>query len=276
MKQRTHAKRPGASARFRAGFTLIEMVISSALMAVILTAAYVCMSAAVESRKTIEPRSDIIQGARVVLALMAADLRAACPLNKGPEFLGVDRVLETMESDNVDFATHNYSPQRPGEGDFCSVSYYLGRTSDAPGFSLWRRRNPALAFDPLSGGSREELARGIAGLKLEYYDGFDWFDTWGDVEGKGKRETSLKEYTNLSGLPEAVRITLWFDSDAPPSGDPSTATSSRAPPLAFQTIARIELPGGGAAGSGSSGSGSSAGGGSGSSRGTTQGAPQTR
>ena len=53
--------------RRRAAFTLIELVISTALMALILTAAYACLSAGLAGRKLVEPRTEILQSARVVL-----------------------------------------------------------------------------------------------------------------------------------------------------------------------------------------------------------------
>src|SRR5437016_3900826 len=71
------------------GFTLIEIVISSALMALILVSGYACLNAAVSSRKTIEPRLEVFQNARVAMAIMSADLRAACPLSKDYDFLGM-------------------------------------------------------------------------------------------------------------------------------------------------------------------------------------------
>src|SRR5438132_1368189 len=76
------------------GFTLIELVISGALMSIILGAAYVCLSGGVSSQKIIELRSDAVQAARTALALMAADVRSAVPLSKEYEFIGMHRELD--------------------------------------------------------------------------------------------------------------------------------------------------------------------------------------
>src|SRR5271170_5422359 len=103
---------------FRArGFTLIELVISAAVGAMILMGAYLCLSAGLASQKMIDPRVDVLQSARVVLAMMSADLRAACPLDKEYAFLGMHRALGIADADNLDFATHNYTPRRDHEGD---------------------------------------------------------------------------------------------------------------------------------------------------------------
>jgi len=228
------------------GFTLIEIVISSAIMALILVSGYACLNAAISSRKTIEPRLEIFQSARVAMSIMSADLRAACPLSKDYDFLGMHRLLGEVPADNLDFATHNYTPRRPREGDFCQTSFFLEKNPESGLYTLWRRRNPRIGLNPLAGGSREEIATGLVGLKFEYSDGYEWYDSWGDVEGNGKMQSSRREHYNLEGMPEAVRITLLFDPNPRPLKDQSEASAppekiGREPPLVFQTVARLNL-----------------------------------
>jgi prepilin-type N-terminal cleavage/methylation domain-containing protein len=242
----------------RSAFTLIEVMISSALMALILVSAYLCLGAGFSAQKMVEPRAEIIQNARVALALMSADLRAACPLSKTDDFLGMTRTVDDIEADNLDFATHNYTPRRAREGDFCQESFYLDKDLATGQFSLWRRRNPTIALEALSGGSKEEIAKGVVGLKLEYFDGYDWYDSWGEVKTPGKQKNPSREQTNLSGLPEAVRITLLMDSN-PRKKSPDTATGEEKlePPFVFQTIVRLNLAGSTQNNSSSSGDNSS-------------------
>src|SRR5437867_11011083 len=77
-------RRVAAAKNIRAlsAFTLIELVISSALMALILVSAYLCLTSGLASRKLIESRAEAVQNARVAMALLSADLRCACPLSK--------------------------------------------------------------------------------------------------------------------------------------------------------------------------------------------------
>jgi len=222
-----------------AGFTLIEVVIASALMALILISAYACLSAGYASQKIIEPRSEVIQNARVAMALMAADLRAACPLSPDSEFVGMTRTVGDAQADNLDFATHNYTPRHPQEGDYCQESFFVDKDAATGRLNLYRRRNPIIAMDPLSGGSREEIARSLRGLKFEYYDGLEWYDSWGETKTSGQAPAASKRSGNLSGLPNAVRITLYLDGD--PQRIPATDKKASEPPLAFQTVARINL-----------------------------------
>jgi hypothetical protein len=222
-------------------FTLMEVVISASLMALILASGYVCLNAALSSQKLLEPRLEAVQNARVALGLMAADLRSACPLSQDIDLIGMHRTLDDMEADNLDFGTHNFTPHRPNEGDFCQVSFFVEKDPESGQVILWRRRNPRRALDPFSGGNREELARGVRGLRFEYYDGFDWYDTWGDVEGRAKAQSSRKERFNLYGLPEAVRITLWLDPKPRPKKEEAQPGPTPEPPLEFQTVARLNL-----------------------------------
>jgi hypothetical protein len=224
-----------------AAFTLIEVVISGALMALILVSAYLCFNAAIAGQKLIEPRIEVFQNARVAMALMTADLRAACPLSKDVDLLGMHRMLGEVPADNLDFATHHYTPSQAREADFCQTSFYLDKDPESDEFILWRRRNPRIALDPLSGGSREELARGLRGVRFEYYDGIEWYDSWGEVKGKAKAESSNRYHGNLEGLPEAVRITLWFDSQPRSKRAQSSESAKAVPPLIFQTVARLNL-----------------------------------
>ncbi len=232
---------PAESAR--AAFTLIELVVSAALMATILAAAYMCLTSSIASQKLVESRGEVVQSARIAMAMMTADLRCGCPLSKDFQFLGMHRMLGEMEADNLDFATHNYTPRREREGDFCEISYFLAQEPQSGSFSLWRRRDPTPDDEPLAGGSREEIARGVRGLRFEYYDGFDWYDDWGDPTGKMKKADSFKEHPNLFGMPEAVRITLWLAPASPSrSKEPgSSQSSSPEEPLVFQTVARLNL-----------------------------------
>ena len=220
-----------------AGFTLIELVISSALMTIILAAGYLCLSAGVASEKLVNSRSEAAQSARVALNLMTADLRNAVPLWREFEFAGLRRQISGVDADNIDFGTRNYSPEIPGEIDFCEVSYYLEKDRDSNAFILYRRRDASPDPEPLAGGTREEIARGVQGLRLEYFDGWDWYDEWGDPEGK--QQFSAFPEPNVSGLPEAVRITLSFDPEYNSAAAREGTTNG--PPMAFQAVARLNM-----------------------------------
>lgn len=235
--------------RRRAGFTLVELIISAALMAIVIGSAYMCLSAGVSGQQLIEARAEGVQSARTALNMMAADLRCATPMPGKVEFLGMRRTVSESDADNVDFSTRNYEPKRTREPDYCEISYFLVPDRDTDSFVLMRRRDPTPDPEPLDGGMQQEIARGVRGLRIEYYDGFEWFDDWGDPEGKTKG--MMYPPSNSYGLPEAVRITIVFDPEAKPKrrdaaatakpGNLAEADTEEKAPMTFQTIARLDL-----------------------------------
>ncbi len=242
MNDRASAIKSRSAERARErGFTLVEMAVSGALMSIVLVSAYLCFRSALSSQKLIDARQEALQQARVALSLMTADLRNACRLSKEFDFLGMNRSLGDIEADNLDFATHHYTPKKEREADFCEVSYFLEKERSTGIFVLWRRRDPTPDDEPLSGGRREEIARGVLGLRFEYYDGFEWFDEWGDPMGKRRGQTSVLTPSNLSGMPDAVRITLLMDASANKMipAEAGSSHSSREPPLVFMSLARV-------------------------------------
>jgi hypothetical protein len=219
---------------------LIELVISIAVGVMILAAAYLCLSASLSSQKMIDPRVDLLQSGRAILALMSADLRSACPLDSGFAFLGMHRTLGSADADNLDFATHNYQPRRAREADYCELSYFVQPDGPSGLLSLWRRRDPTLAANPLEGGRREEIARGLAGVRFDYTDGLDWYDNWGQTNSDKPKGLRQETAANLTGMPRAVRITLSF----PAAPVQPTGQGMDRPPgnsLVFQTVVNLEL-----------------------------------
>ncbi len=218
-------------------------MISAAIASIVLIASYLCLSAGVASQRLIEPRTEAMQSARVALAMMTADLRSTCSLSTNFDFVGEERAIGEMEADNLDFATRHYMPQRPNEGDYCQVSYYIDKSRDGKGYSLWRRRNPRIAPDPLEGGIEDEIVPGVKGFTLEFYDGLDWYDTWGDANVKKKTKYTTVELPNVSGFPQAVRITLLLNNDSGKPASKAKENEPPAPPFAFQTVVRLEMAG---------------------------------
>ena len=228
------------------GFTLIELVLSTALMTLVLAAAYGCLQAAMATRRTLEPRSDRFQAARVSLALLTADLRSAVALHKGPEFLGATRQVGSLTAGNLDFATHHFTPRQPGEGDYACVSWYVEVDPATGEAVLWRRRNPGLAPDPLTGGAREEIVRPVVGFDLEFYDGYEWFGNWGDPNGRAKQESSFRDRPNLVGMPKAVRITLTLPGETTADAGGGSTNAAAIP---MQTIVKLAIDASGGTGS---------------------------
>jgi hypothetical protein len=238
-------------------------MLSGALMAVVLAAATLCLQAGLRTQRWIDPRVDALQGARVALALISSDLRAAAPLAPDNEWVGLNRETGGRRFDQLHLGTLNHTPRQPGHGNFCQVGYFIEPDPETGVPTLWRRRHPGLSLKPFEGGTREALVGGVRRFELAYYDGFEWFDTWGDPRERARAATSNRTAYNVTGMPRAVRIRLWLHPGRPSSppaiqtpipaaSDPSTDnTSSGAiapndpeedPPLRFQTVVQIMVP----------------------------------
>ena len=222
---------------------MIELIISAAVGSLILTSGYLCLRAGLAGQDAIDARADAIQNARVALDLMTADLRAATPLSKDFDFLGMRRKIGDADACNLDFATHNYSPQAPREGDICEISYFLAPNEETGTLSLWRRRDPTPDPEPLRGGTREEIAQNVAALRFLYYDGWEWFENWGDAEGDYAETDTALLANNLYGMPEAVRIGIDLiaeDGTKENDADDDEKESEKAT-LTFETTVRLDL-----------------------------------
>lgn len=240
----------GRSPRLR-GFTLVELLISVSLMSGVLAASYICLQAALTSRSLVEDRSDAIQTGRVIMNLIATDLRAAHRISDQHTILGLDRTLEGIEADNIDFVTRHHQPKLPVEADFCETSYFVIKNPETARFVLLRRQDPLPDDEPIAGGQREVLVEDVLGLKFEYYDGWDWYNDWGDA--KTPEETTEAETASLlsaagrRGFPDAIRISLLLPESAKRElPNPDTEFSSESPltppgALLFQTIVRLNL-----------------------------------
>lgn len=260
------------------GFTLIELMIGVSIMAGIVASAYLSLQAAYRTRATVEVRSDIVQQARVVLDILAQDLRHAAPPTEEFLFVGMVREQGDEAFGNLDFVSHHWKPLLEGEGDRCEISLFVDRDPETEQWLLIRRRDPSPDLEPFEGGTREVIARGLRGFRLEYYDGYEWVESWGEEDDEGNRvgyptrpdpTTSSSDEENSgdanadgaidpespedefpsgpvygrSGLPEAVRVVIAFD---PPGVDREKLSSeelSETRPLVFEAIVRLELAG---------------------------------
>ena len=190
----------------------------------------------------VEPRAEIFQNARVAMALLTADLRAACPLPGDSAFLGM---------------TADGRRSRGGQPGFCDAQLHAAprarrrflrgkllpraRPGNRPVQSMAPAQSDARARSVVRRQQGRNRARTFSACVLNIFDGTDWYDNWGEVEGKAKAENSQREQNNLSGLPEAVRITLLLDSNPKSKTDPQTGEAQPEPPLVFQTVVRLNL-----------------------------------
>jgi type II secretion system protein J len=197
-----------------AGFTLLEVMIAIGIMATILVILFGTYSAAVDRAARTRELSQIYHEARVLLQLMANDLRSAYVKESVEQaqqalqqakirpttFVGEDHTTSDKPADTLVFSTV-LPMQRPDipDTEMCRVSYSIEPMNEPPqSRALFRRLNCSL--DPQATDQDQlflltELAHG---LDFKYYDerGTEYLD-WDSRESRGGKR-----------LPARVKITL--------------------------------------------------------------------
>lgn len=198
-----------------AGFTLIEILVTVVILALLLSAVYLVLMGtirAVERVEYITQRAEIGPG---ILQMVARDFEhAVMPGGRATSaFKGVSQGYVGFATDRVDFvsnvpamgvddrrAANPDEPPRPAPMN--EVGYRLEPNAYASGlYKLFRREDYFIDGEPLRGGMLYEVYDRVHSFSLEYYDGRRWLRDW-DSSGAG-------------ALPIAVRIGLEVEVGTP-------------------------------------------------------------
>ncbi|HXH14158.1 MAG TPA: type II secretion system protein [Alphaproteobacteria bacterium] len=198
----------------QAGLTLLEVVIALGIMATIFVLLFSTYSAAVDRAARARELSQLYHEARVVLELMAADLRTAYLKDATDQaqqvlhqakakpylFVGEDLTDANVPADKLSFST--FLPMtRPENPDIevCRISYSLEPVADRPQERFLLRRVNC-HFDPEIT-EREHLfplTNLARGLDFTYYD----------ARGTEYREWDSRQSQAGKRLPAWVKISL--------------------------------------------------------------------
>jgi prepilin-type N-terminal cleavage/methylation domain-containing protein len=196
------------------GFTLLEVMIAVGIMATILVILFGTYSAAVDRAARTRELSQIYHEARVLLQLVANDLRSAYvkesieqaqqalqqTKTRPTTFVGEDRTAFNNPADTLEFSTV-LPTQRPDVPDteMCRVAYSIEPLNELPqSRALFRRVNCSLAPEATDQDHLFLLTELAHGLDLKYYDdqGTEYLD-WNSREPRGGKQ-----------VPARVKITL--------------------------------------------------------------------
>jgi len=177
------------------GFTLLEVLVSMAILAVVITAVYEAFVSNVGSVKAARQGEQVNQTARIVLERLSQDLICAVVDSpKKPEKvkLGMvcdDREEERHAADRIDFTSFSHV-NGLGAGpatDLCEIGYSMEKDPDGEGFILYRRDTTPPDDDLLNGGRRFQLARNVGGLNFRFEDAEEQdVDSWDTFAGEKK------------------------------------------------------------------------------------------
>jgi prepilin-type N-terminal cleavage/methylation domain-containing protein len=210
----------GTEASKSRGFTLLEVLIATAIMSLLVTVIYTSFFTAgrnVEQAEAIRDGTDL---ARTLVAKISSDITDAYfnPNMNAPLvttiFYGQTVLSDTALSDTVISDTGlkntrydglyltsltNWRKPDSQETDLWEVGYYFKQKPDGSGWILMRREKRGLSndFPALEGGVEYEMTDRVATLQFKYFDGSVWTDGW---------DSRISQK-----LPNAVEISLLLD-----------------------------------------------------------------
>jgi len=201
--------------RARAGFTLIEVLLTLVIMAGIMVSVTQILNAARASRDAIHNIQEQQLAGPAILQQIENDLRALSLYDRDPRLvLRIrNRVISGFEADAIDFvcSTDGLLPYRDHAGDPFrradqnEVGYHLRTRPDSDDFlELYRREDFGVDDKPFDGGEFAFLHDRVKAFEIRVYeeDGVDAepMEAWG---GEGEEE--------FVGLPARIEIELTLE-----------------------------------------------------------------
>ncbi|MCE5327721.1 MAG: hypothetical protein LLG01_15050 [Planctomycetaceae bacterium] len=182
------------------GFTLLELMLASALTILLAGALFASLTVALKARRSSEGATQTIRKLTAAMDLMAADLQSARTPNGvlAGSFIGTSDSGGMMSSglDSLTFyAAATDIPPAPGVGDVKKIEYSCDVPLGGATAVLTRYVTTNLLAQAETEPREEVICRDVRSLLIQYYDGTSWQDSWDSAD-----------LGNL--LPKAVRITL--------------------------------------------------------------------
>jgi type II secretion system protein J len=179
------------------GFTLLEVLVSMSILAVVIVAVYEAFVSNVGSVKAARQGEQVNQTARIVLEHLSQDLVSAVVTSpQKPDNVKLGMVCEDKEEeghtvDRIDFTSFSHV-NGLGNGpttDLCEIGYSLEKDPDQKGFILYRRDAAPPDDDLLNGGRKFQLARNVEALNFRFENTEEEdMDAWDTLAGEMKGE----------------------------------------------------------------------------------------
>ena len=182
------------------GFTLLEVLVASAILSIVLAALYGVFSQTLASKRLVEERAAQVRTARIALLRIGEDLQSALPpTGKGTRFLGETRFAQEFPEDTLSFITLTRAAltTRTPEGDLSEVAYMLEPDpTDITRKQLVRRVRFTLSPQRNAADEVAPLLPRVHGLRFRFFDGREWKEEWGQEQTRPE-------------LPQAVETTVY-------------------------------------------------------------------
>jgi general secretion pathway protein J len=195
--------------RGHAGITLLEVVVTTAILSMIAIMTYTAFMHTARVRTRLSGRQEQDHLARTALNRIGRDIRSAflsAHVNTNPLYVSVVTAFygrHESDGDRLDMTTftHRRLVRHAHEGDACEVGYRVEARRGAERIhDLLRRESRRIDNDPFRGGTVDVLVPNIDSLTIRYFDPANdtWIDGWDSTEISGQK----------GRMPGRVRIEL--------------------------------------------------------------------
>ena len=219
----------------RSGFTLLEVLVATAVTAMILSIVYSSFARTVESKEYVELGNEAYHRARWALDKIATDLASAYvhrSKNSNSIFYAASHDISGMPMDEMHFTSFAHVSHNPllVSSDQCEVGYKIAWISELERFQLWRREDPTVDVDNMQGGEEFMIVDDLAAFNVRFWDGFSWRDNWDSrpfdmvMSEDGSEQQMEFEQTDemLKASPAAAEVSIAVNG---PDGRPIIFTS---------------------------------------------------
>jgi len=194
------------------GFTLLEVLAATAMVAALAGSLFACLHIAFRARRSALSATDAVRRSSLAMQLAQADLHSACVPNGvlAGAFIGqTSRELAGPGGDMLTFySTVAERPATVGLGEIKKIEYACELEPEARGLNLVRRVTENLLSPQTLEPRTEVLCRGVRTFTLHYYDGTDW-------------QESYDSTTQNNVLPKAVEMLIeWEPAPDQPAAAP--------------------------------------------------------
>ena len=167
----------------RNGFTLIELIVATSMLAMLAGASYAALSTGTRAAAKVKRYNNMIAHGQAALQAIAYDVRAAV-IHEDFVLTALDRANEDVPTDTIDFIAAGkprLQYQEPTSGRY-EVGYYIENDPDTDFQWLVRREDATLDMDGLEGGAITLVGPYVNSLNLSFYDGIQWYTSWEQSE----------------------------------------------------------------------------------------------
>jgi len=179
------------------GFTLIEMLVATAVSSIILVMVYTAYSSIIRSVNQGKIASQYYEEINMILRKIDSDLLNIYWKENAKDI----NFISTVEGDSsrLNFVTSEFKSNRIiltikdnyPSSDIHEVGYYLKINNKTGKYDLLRRSEIHYDSSPLEGGFEEIILQNVESLKFDFKYGNDWINTW-DTREKKRLPSGIK------------------------------------------------------------------------------------